>query len=225
MDGPAGAGKSTAAEGLARRLGAVRLDTGAIYRSLALRAQRLGISWDDGPTLGELASGLELRFEAGMDPQGVILCGEDVTAAIRAPTISQGASAVSRHPEVRSALLGLQRRLGAKGLVVAEGRDVGTTVFPDALVKIFLTASSRERAIRRQRELVAGGTEVPFEEVLAEQEARDRQDAQREASPLRVAEGAVVIDSSHLDLPAVVEAMLEAVVEAMRQAAAGAEKP
>ena len=211
VDGPAGAGKSTAAQGLAQALGAVRLDTGAIYRSVALQAKNQGVDWEDGPALGRLAAELELRFEVGRDPQGVILAGQDVTEAIRTPEMSRGASAVSKHPEVREALHELQRRLGAKGLVVAEGRDMGTVVFPDALVKIYLTASDEERARRRFRELQEKGVDQSYESVLAEQQDRDRQDRSRDTAPLRQAEDAVVVDSSSMTLDEVVASLVRLV--------------
>ncbi len=211
VDGPAGAGKSTAAQGLAQALGAVRLDTGAIYRSVALHAKNQGVDWEDGPALGRLAAELDLRFEVGREPQGVLLAGQDVTEAIRTPEMSRGASAVSKHPEVRDALHDLQRRLAAKGLVVAEGRDMGTVVFPDALVKIYLTASDEERARRRFRELQEKGVDQSLEAVLAEQRERDRQDRSRETAPLRQAEDAVVVDSSSMTLDEVVAAMVRLV--------------
>lgn len=222
VDGPAGAGKSSAAEGLARRLGAVRLDTGAIYRSLAVAARRAGVDWEDGPGLAELAARLDLRFDASRDPQGVLLGGEDVTLEIRSPEMSRGASQVSRHAAVRQALLGLQRRLArTAGLVVAEGRDMGTTVFPDALVKLFLTASEETRARRRWRELRSQGVEEGLETVLAEQRRRDDLDRTRAVSPLRQAEDAVVVDSTELALDEVVARMARLVDEALTGAGAG----
>lgn len=222
MDGPAGAGKSTAAQGLAQRLGAVRLDTGAIYRAVALQARRQGVSWEDGAALGPLAAALPLRFDSQRAPQGVWLGGEDVTAAIRHPDISRGASRVSRHPEVRQALQGLQRRLGSEGLVVAEGRDMGTTVFPDALVKLYLTASDEERARRRWEELRHQPDAPSLAGVLAEQRERDRQDRERAVSPLRRAPDAVVVDSTDLSLAQVIQRMAQEVQRALEGRAAAA---
>ncbi len=193
IDGPAGAGKSTAARLLARTLDYVLLDTGAIYRTVALRAREQGISFDDGPAAGALAEGLPITF-AMRDGQPRTLCGDrDVSEAIRTPEISQGASRVSAHPEVRAALLGLQRAIGANARVVAEGRDVGTVVFPDARAKFFLTASHQERARRRTEELRAKGVAVDPAATLAEIEERDRRDSTRSVAPLVQAADAVLI--------------------------------
>ena len=157
IDGPAGAGKSTAARLLAARLGYALLDTGAIYRSMALRARERGVAWDDGPGVAALADGIDISFRLDGAVNHVTLNGQDVTAAIRTPEMSDGASRVSALPEVRAALLGLQRRIGAAGGVVVEGRDIGTVVFPDAEAKFFLTANTDERARRRVAELTRGG--------------------------------------------------------------------
>jgi cytidylate kinase len=211
VDGPAGSGKSSAAAALARCLGGVLLDTGALYRSLALLARQRGVSWDDEAGLAALAADLPVRFEGDASPQRVRLDDADVTADIRTPEMSDGASRVSRHPAVRQALLGLQRRLGATGVVVAEGRDMGSVVFPDAPVKFFLTADAEARAQRRWLELRDRGIERTFEEVLAEQRERDRRDASREAAPLVQAADAVLLDSSGLTLEQVVDRMLATV--------------
>jgi cytidylate kinase len=157
IDGPAGAGKSTVARLLATRLGFTLLDTGAIYRVMALRARERGVSWDDGPAVAALADGLALAFRMEGALNRVLVAGTDVTAAIRTPEMSEGASRVSALPEVRAALLDLQRRIGAAGRVVVEGRDIGTVVFPRADAKFFLTATTDERARRRTAELVAAG--------------------------------------------------------------------
>src|SRR2546425_5050225 len=172
IDGPAGAGKSTVARQLARRLGFTIIDTGAIYRSVALAAQRAGVSWDDDPGLARLLdAGLGLTFRG----ERVLLRGEDVTEAIRTPEISRGASVVSARPVVRQKLLQLQRDLGraAPRGAVLEGRDIGTVVFPDADVKFFLTASDQARAQRRHAELAEKGLSVPLPEVLADQRRRE----------------------------------------------------
>jgi cytidylate kinase len=211
IDGPAGSGKSTVAKRLAQALRAILLDTGAIYRSLALVAQKHQVAWTDGPGLAELASHLDLVFHLEGASNRVMVNGEDVTAAIRTPEISRGASLVSSLREVRQALLELQRKVREEGPVVAEGRDMGTVVFPDAPIKIFLTADPLVRARRRQQELQATDQDQSLEQVLEEQSARDAADAGREEAPLRAAEDAMVLDSSHLGQEQVVEQILAAV--------------
>jgi len=204
IDGPAGAGKSTVARQLASRLGFAIIDTGAIYRSVALAARRAGIAWDDDEGLRRLLdAGLGLSF----DGERVLLSGEDVTEAIRAPEISRGASVVSARPVVRQKLLQLQRDLGhaAPRGAVLEGRDIGTVVFPDAQVKFFLTASDTARAQRRHAELAEKGIQVPLEEVFADQQRRDKDDTERAIAPLRPALDAVRVDTTGLDLSEVVE--------------------
>jgi cytidylate kinase len=207
IDGPAGAGKSTAARKLAARLGYAFLDTGAIYRTVALAARRAGIDWADGPSVARLAAGLGITFVADAGVNRVLLDGADVTAEIRTPEISDGASRVSAHGEVRAALLGLQRRLGAAGGVVAEGRDVGTVVFPDAPAKFFLTASEDERARRRAAELAAAGRQADTAAVLRDMKERDERDSTRAVAPLRKAADAIELDSSGLAPDEVVERM------------------
>lgn len=213
IDGPAGAGKSTVARQLARRLGFTMVDTGAIYRAVALAARRAGVEWDDDAGLSRvLAPGLGLAFvappeDAPAEAQRVLLHGHDVTEAIRTPEISRGASVVSARPVVRDALLELQRSLGrgAPRGAVLEGRDIGTVVFPEAPVKLFLTASDEARAGRRFAELEAKGLHVPYAEVLADQRRRDESDRSRDIAPLKAADDAVVVDTTGLDLEAVVE--------------------
>jgi cytidylate kinase len=204
IDGPAGAGKSTVARQLARRLGFTIIDTGAIYRSVALAAQRAGIGWEDDESLRRLLDGgLGIAFQ----DDRVLLRGEDVTEAIRTPDISRGASIVSARPVVRQKLLQLQRDLGRaspRGSVL-EGRDIGTVVFPDADVKFFLTASDEARAQRRHAELLERGVSVPLEEVLSDQRRRDKDDSERVIAPLRAASDAIVVDTTGLDLDQVVE--------------------
>jgi CMP/dCMP kinase len=207
IDGPAGAGKSTTARMLAERLGYALLDTGAIYRTLALLARRRGIAWEDGAGVAALAADLDIAFHLDAGVNLVRVGGDDITHAIRTPEISDGASRVSALPEVRAALLDLQRRLGAAGGVVVEGRDIGTVVFPDAEAKFYLTASAGERARRRAAELRAAGRPADEAEVQAEMEARDRRDMSRPVAPLRAADDAVTVDSSTLSADEVVDAM------------------
>jgi cytidylate kinase len=204
IDGPAGAGKSTVARQLARRLGFTIIDTGAIYRSVALAALKVGAPWDDDQRLGKLLDqGLGVTF----DGERVLLRGEDVTEAIRTPEITRGASVVSARPVVRQKLLQLQRDLGrsAPRGAVLEGRDIGTVVFPDAQVKFFLTASDAARARRRHAELADKGLQVPLDEVLTDQRRRDKDDTERAIAPLRAAADAIRIDTTGLDLDEVVE--------------------
>jgi cytidylate kinase len=200
------------------------VDTGAIYRTVALAAHRAGIAYDDDARLGALVPSLRIRFEAApaADPalgQRVLLGDEDVSAEIRTPAMSLGASAVSARPVVRAALLGLQRRLARDPShlgAVLEGRDVGTVVFPDADLKLFLTAAPEVRARRRHEELLARGQQVAFAAVLADQLKRDRDDSERAVAPLRPAPDAVVLDTSTLDADAVVEALMR-LVQAKRR--------
>lgn len=194
IDGPAGAGKSTVSREVARRLGFTMIDTGALYRTVALAAVRAGIDQEDEDRLAELLSRIEIR----LDGDRVFLDGEDVSRAIRTPEISLGASRVSAVPAVRQGLLRLQRELGraAPRGAVLEGRDIGTVVFPDADAKFFLTASVEQRAKRRYEELRSRGEEVTLEEVLADQIRRDRRDSERTLAPLRPADDALVVDSS-----------------------------
>lgn len=228
IDGPAGAGKSTASRRLAARLGFAMVDTGAIYRTVALAASRAGIAFDDDARLGGLLPAVRIRFEPpppGGEGAGqrVLLGDEDVSQAIRTPPMSLGASAVSARPVVRAGLLDLQRRLataaGNRGAVL-EGRDIGTVVFPDADAKFFLTASDEVRARRRFLELQAKGDPQPFEAVLADQRQRDRNDSQRDVAPLRAADDAQVVDTAGMSLEEVVERLARE-VEARRTARGG----
>jgi cytidylate kinase len=207
IDGPAGAGKSTVSRMLAERLHYRLLDTGALYRAVALAARRGGVSWDDGPACAGVARGLDIDFRMEGMKNRVFVGSEDVTAAIREPDISEGASRVSALPEVRAALLDLQRRLGASGGVVVEGRDAGTVVFPDATAKFFLTAAPDVRAHRRWVELNAAGMDIDETTVLADMIVRDHRDETRAAAPLRQAPDALRVDSTHLSPDEVVSEM------------------
>ncbi len=213
IDGPAGAGKSTVARRVAGALKLPVLDTGAIYRTVALAGDRAGVGWGDGEGLAALAATMPLGFVAATvaisGRQEVWLGEEEVTDAIRTPHISDGASRVSSLPPVREALLGLQRKLGKSGCV-GEGRDLGTVVFPDADHKFFLTASTPVRAQRRHRELLARGGDVPSEaQVLAAMQERDARDSGREVAPLARAEDAREVDSTGATIDEVVAQILQ----------------
>ncbi|EDM78292.1 cytidylate kinase [Plesiocystis pacifica SIR-1] len=224
IDGPAGAGKTTVARAVARELGAALLDTGAIYRSLAWLARERGVDWGDEPALATLAESLRIEFVPAPasepdSPQRVLVRAPesaDVTAVIRTPEVSEGASRVSSLPAVRGALLGIQRAIAAKaveaGGCVAEGRDMGTVVFPNTPHKFFLTASSGARADRRYRELVAKGVaETSVGEVEAQMRVRDQRDSSRDSAPLRQADDATLVDSSEMGVEQVVTHILAAV--------------
>jgi cytidylate kinase len=212
IDGPAGAGKSATARELAVRLGLPYLDTGAMYRAVALLAARAGL----GPELDtagrravvELARHLDVRFQGDPRNQKVEVAAEDVTEALRAPEVSRMASVVSAIPDVRREMVRRQRELAARAGGVVEGRDIGTVVFPDATLKVFLTADPEVRARRRFDELAGRGVAAPWERVAAEQRERDLRDSTRSDSPLKPADGAVIVDSSWLSLPEVVDAVV-----------------
>jgi CMP/dCMP kinase len=211
VDGPAGAGKTSASRALARRLGYGHVDTGAMYRAVGVLAGEGGIALDDDTALAVLVAGL--RFELTPDGERLLVGGRDLTAAIRAPEAGDLASRVSTRPVVRDRLVALQRELGAQGGVVMEGRDIGTVVFPNAPVKLYLTAEPATRARRRAVELRAGGKAVDEAALAQELAERDRRDQGRAHSPLRPAADAVVLDTTGLTLDGVVEAM-ERVVRA-----------
>ena len=227
IDGPAGAGKSTVTKRVADALGYLLVDTGALYRAVALAAQRAGVSWDDGVALGEFAYGLveERAVELGYQKtSGLIvkLRGQDVSLAIRAPDVSQGASKVSAVPAVREALLDMQRHAGAEGGVVLEGRDIGTVVFPEAQAKFFLTAKVEVRARRRFDELLARGGTPELSEVQREVAERDFRDSTRPIAPLKQAADACVIDSSTLSIDQVVARIVQRVHEVEAELGASA---
>lgn len=213
IDGPAGAGKSTASRRAAKELGFIYVDTGALYRAVGVNALRLGVDTKDKEAVAATLdkAQVSLVFENG--EQKVLLNGEDVSVAIRTPAASMAASDVSAVPAVRAFLFDLQRDIAKKNSCLMDGRDIGTVVLPDAGVKIFLTASPEERARRRCLELEEKGTPQKYEDVLAEINQRDYNDSHREIAPLKPAEDAVLLDSSHLDLDGVVARIVEIVRE------------
>lgn len=221
IDGPAGAGKSTVTRRVAEALGYTVVDTGALYRTVALACQRQGVPWYEerrvGHVAAELATGDALRMFQEEGKTRVIVHGEDVSTAIRTQEMGRGASLVSALPTVRGALLDLQRQLGRNGGVVLEGRDIGSVVFPDAEAKFFLTASAEVRAERRRAELEAAGHPVELVQVLQEVRERDRRDSERPIAPLVRAPDAELIDSSHLTID---EAVAQ-IVARVREIAAG----
>lgn len=199
IDGPAGAGKSTIAKAAAKALGYIYVDTGALYRTVALGAVRAGVLESDDGIAALLPSlRVELKFVDGS--QHVYLNGEDVSDLIRTPEISMGASKVSAVPAVRAFLLDLQRDLAKKNNVIMDGRDIATVVLPNAQVKIFLSATPECRARRRYKELVERGQTVTYEEVLADVNRRDYQDSHREIAPLKPSADSIMADTSELDL-------------------------
>jgi cytidylate kinase len=221
IDGPAGAGKSTVARRLAAKLGFTLVDTGALYRSVALAARRNGVAWDDEPGVTKVAKSIAASRSLSLTPDPakgvrVFLEGEDISDAIRAPDMGMGASRVSAIAGVREALFQLQRLAGEQGGVVLEGRDIGTVVFPDAEAKFFLTASPEVRARRRYDELVARGEQVDYGKTLEEVMARDHQDSTRPIAPLRQAADATLVDSSNRAIDDVVEEMAEKVSRVTR---------
>jgi cytidylate kinase len=203
IDGPAGAGKSSAAKALAKRLGFEFLDTGAMYRAVTLASLRSTIDVHNQEALGTLVAGLRLE----MPPGRVLMNGEDVTGLLRTAEITAASGAIASSPVVRRRLMELQRELAAGHNCVCEGRDQGTIVFPDAVCKFFLSADPEERACRRHREMLARGERVPWEQVLAAQKARDARDQARDIAPMIPATDAVLLDSTHLTSDQVVDRM------------------
>ena len=214
IDGPAGAGKSTLARALARELGYLYVDTGAIYRTVALRAREAGADPSDPEQVAPLLEDLDLRMDYGGDGvQRMYLSGRDVTETIRENEVSALASQVAALPAVREFLLDFQRKQAREHDVVMDGRDIGTVVLPQAGVKIFLTATPEARARRRTAELLHRGQDADFDEILREIRQRDEQDENRPVAPLRQAEDAALLDTTNLDLKGSLEALLTLVRE------------
>ena len=203
IDGPAGAGKSTAARTLAQRLGFDFLDTGAMYRAVTLAALRAKCDLSDQTALAQLIDTIHLDMPTGQ----VVLNGEDITALIRTPEVTAASGAIANSKVVRTKLVEWQRQIAAGRNIVCEGRDQGTIVFPDALCKFFLFADPVERARRRHRELTQGGAAITFEEILRAQQERDQRDAARDIAPMVAADDAILLDSTQLTLEEVVKAM------------------
>lgn len=214
IDGPAGAGKSTVAKEVARRLGFSLVDTGAIYRSVTLLALRNQIALDDDAQLENIVRNLHIEFRFANGVNRVTLRGEDVTDAIRNPEVSRGSSKVSARPNVRAGLLALQRQLAGEGGAVLEGRDIGTVVCPNAKVKIFLSATQEARALRRYKELVERGETTNYEHVLQDLVARDEQDTARAHAPLKAAADALILDSTQMSVEQVITTIVDAVQRA-----------
>ena len=211
IDGPAGAGKSTIAKRVAKELSYIYVDTGAMYRAMALYLHRLGISAEDTEKIAESCSGAEISIEYIDGEQVVLLGGENVNPLLRTREVSEMASKSSAVPQVRTRLVQLQQELGKKQNVVMDGRDIGTVVLPDAQVKIYLTASVDVRARRRWLELKKKGEDPVLEEIAREIEERDNRDMTREVSPLRIADDAVLVDSSAMTIEEVAEYILKIV--------------
>lgn len=208
IDGPASSGKGTVARGVARELGYRYVDTGAMYRAVALDAVHQGIPWEDAEEMGAVAEGIPVDFTWEDGVQHVLLDGEDVTRAIRDDSIGTGASMVSKHPAVRDALLQRQRDLAGDGGVVMDGRDIGTVVLPGAELKVYLTAAVEERARRRHEELLRRGESYSFDDVLTTLVARDRQDSERDVAPLKPADDALEVDTTDLSISRAIDEVL-----------------
>ena len=214
IDGPAGAGKSTVAKAVAKALDAMYLDTGAMYRAFGLAMLRAGVDIHDAEAVKARVSAVDIDVDYVNGGQRIYLAGEDITDAIRTPEVSEAASAISAVAEVRARMVALQQQIAAGHNVIMDGRDIGTVVLPNATLKVYLTASAQERARRRCRELEEKGMPQPFEQVLSDIEARDYRDTHREASPLTVAEDAVTLDTSDMDLEQSVQALMDLAAKA-----------
>lgn len=213
IDGPSGAGKSTLGRMIARELGYLYIDTGAMYRAVALAVIESNVRLNDALKVVSVAEGADIKLEGDPDSLRVSLNGRDISEEIRTEEVSHAASVISTIPEVRRTLVERQRKIGKQGRVVLDGRDIGTVVFPDADIKFFLTAQPQERASRRFKEERLRERDVTFEETLTDITARDQRDSTREDSPLAIADNAVVIDSTDLSIEEVGERMLAVIRE------------
>ena len=213
IDGPAGAGKSTVAKAIAKKLHINYMDTGAMYRAVAYGLLKKGVNLKDAAMVAKELKEIDLKVIYVNEEQRVLINGEDVTPYIRTPEVSMGASDVGAVPEVRIKLVEIQRETAAEYDVVMDGRDVGTYVLPDTKAKFYITASSKERALRRSRDLIAAGMKVDLDALEQEIIARDKQDSEREFAPLRCAEDAVYLDTSDMSIEQVIGAVCERIEE------------
>lgn len=216
IDGPSGAGKSTLSKALAKRIGYLNIDTGAMYRCVALLAERQQIDMADQQALQDLCGGISIEFVREAESERVIVNGEDVSQQIRTPEVSLLTAKVAAYPVVREAMVRLQRKMGEAGGVVLEGRDIGTVVFPHAEVKFFLSATAEERGRRRYEELCAKGVTVDLQQTIAEVAERDAADSAREHAPLKRAEDAIDIDSTSMSIEEVLDEMLQLIKQRQR---------
>ena len=217
IDGPAASGKSTTAQLLAQKLGYVYIDTGAMYRACALKAKKMGIDINDEESIRELLDDIDIRIENHNSKNRIYLDGEDVSEDIRADDISALASAISAIPAVRYKMVELQRKMGEKGGVILDGRDIGTFVFPAAEVKFFLTASPEVRAKRRWLELKQKGVNKDFSEVLADLVKRDNKDSQRALAPLKKADDAIEVDTSNMTIEEQTDCLYQIICSRMEE--------
>ncbi|MBP9038525.1 MAG: (d)CMP kinase [Candidatus Syntrophosphaera sp.] len=217
IDGPAASGKSTTAQLLAKKLGYLYIDTGAMYRACALKAKKMGIDINDEESIRNLLDFIDIQIENDNSKNRILLDGEDVSEDIRADDISSLASAISAIPAVRYKMVELQRKMGEKGSVILDGRDIGTFVFPDAEVKFFLTASPEIRAKRRWLELQQKGIDKNFSEVLADLVKRDNNDSQRALAPLKKAEDAIEIDTSNMTIEEQTETLYKIILSKLEE--------
>lgn len=215
IDGPAGAGKSTMAKGVAEKFGYIYVDTGALYRTIGLYVMRKGVDTTDAESVTNLLSGINIDLKFENNTQQVILNGENVSNLIRTPEVSMAASNVSAIPAVRSYLFDLQKNMAVKHDVIMDGRDIGTVVLPNADVKIFLTASPEERANRRFKEMIEKGQSVTYEDVLKDIKRRDYNDSNREIAPLKPAEDAITLDTTFYTLEESIEKIENIIKEAI----------